>query len=181
MQAGQAALPTLQAQAAGQPTAGTRAIQQQVGAATTRAQQAYGASARRASGTAVGTPPRAQLGRLQAAGIQGLTQELGTAQRQATQTLAGIGVGAAPQMRAIETEKRQAYGQMVGDLGTIYAEYQNMQAAKEEDAWMKEMYTELINAFKLFGSEMGAQGAGTPQAPARTEYWDPGWGEPRPL
>lgn len=170
VEAGQSVIPTLQAQARGEPTAGTRAIEQRIGMLASRAQQAYGASQRRASGTAVGTPSRAQAGRLQAAGIQSLTQELGASQRYATAALAGMGAGAPAQLAGLEAQKSAAYSGMISDIGTIYGEYQNMQREEERDEWYTNMYNELIATIRSISA--GNQG-NTPRAgPPELTPWE---------
>ncbi len=168
VQAGQSVIPTLQAQARGEPTAGTRAIEQRIGTLTSRAQQAYGASARRASGTAVGTPNRAQAGRLQAAGIQSLTQELGASQRSATGALAAMGAGATPQLAGLEAQKSAAYGNVIGNIGTIYGEYQNMKQANERDDFADSMYKEILGLFRSAYDGSRAGGA----APVEPSAWE---------
>lgn len=173
VEAGQSVIPTLQAQARGEPTAGTRAIEQRIGTLTSRAQQAYGASARRASGTAVGTPSRAQAGRLQAAGIQTLGQELGASQRYATGVLAGMGAGAPAQLAGLEAQRGAAYSSMIGDIGTIYGEYQNMKQANERDDFADSMYKEILSLFRSAydGGQTGAA-APTGRTPWEQSVWE---------
>ena len=80
LQAGRSVIPQLQAQALGMPSAATQAAGANVNEAVNRAMQSYGASQRRQTGTVQTTPARAQLGRLQAAGVRGIADVRGQAQ-----------------------------------------------------------------------------------------------------
>jgi hypothetical protein len=120
-------LPELRTAAAGQPTAASRAITDQVQTAVNRSQQAFATGARRAGtvgGLPGGTAPyRAQQGRVQVAGQQALRQELGANQRAAQQTLAGLAPTAFQHAGITQMSALQRSDDLMGALGRMNRQY----------------------------------------------------------
>jgi len=137
----------LQAQAAGQPTAATRAQSRQLSAQINRLQQSYAASAQR-GGTAGTTPARAQQGRLQAAKVEGLANIMGQSQINAQQQLGQL-VGAAPQQQYLaEVQRRQARKEFLGGIGQIITEARMQESEGLMDAETKQAIQMLMDFVK---------------------------------
>ena len=139
----------LQQQAAGMPTAATRAQSRQLSQEVNRLQQSYGASASR-QGIAGTTPARAQQGRLQAAKVQGLGNIMGASQISAQQQLGQL-VGGAPEQQLIaETRKRASKKAFLGYVGGIFSEAGLLKDAGLLSAETEETlaaYRKLISSF----------------------------------
>jgi len=122
-------LPELRGAAQGIPTAGSRAIQDQVRTEGNRQQQSYAAGARQrgmVGGLPGGTTPyAAQQGRVQAATQGAMTQALGQHQMAAQQTLAGMNPTAMQHMNLTQTADQQARGDIMGVLGRFSGQYMN--------------------------------------------------------
>jgi len=137
----------LQQQAAGMPTAATRAQSRQLSQEVNRLQQSYGASASR-QGIAGTTPARAQQGRLQAAKVQGLGNIMGASQISAQQQLGQL-VGGAPEQQLIaETQRRQARKEFLGGIGQIITEARLQEQEGMLDADTREAIKTLLDFVK---------------------------------
>lgn len=130
---GQALIQQLQRQAAGQPTAATRAQQQQLQQQAKRMQQSYAASAQRA-GIGGTTPARAQQGRLQSAMLESMGGIMGQAQQSAQQQLLGVygqGLQAQAQLEAQENAAKQQFMSSLGSLMSWYRQNKSDAQAQE--------------------------------------------------
>ena len=145
----QGLISNLQQQAAGQPTAGTRAASRQLSQQVNRLQQSFSASASR-QGIGGTTPARAQQGRLQAAKLEGLGNIMGASQISAQQQLGQL-LGRAPEQQLIaETQQRASRKKFLGFLGGIIkqgalAEDQGLLSAEESETIA--MYRQLAATF----------------------------------
>lgn len=114
-------IPELQAGAAGQPTAASRAIREQVRTEGQRMQQSFATGARRAGtvgGLPGGTAPfRAQQGRVHAATQAAMTQRLGAHQDASQRALLGLAPTAFQHAGIQEAADRAAEGDLMGSLG----------------------------------------------------------------
>jgi hypothetical protein len=137
----------LQQQAAGQPTAATRATDVQIGQEINRLQQSFGASARR-GGTAGTTVARAQQGRLQAAGLQAKTIARGQLQLGAQQQLAGLVSGAPEQQFVAEQQRRQSRKNFLGGIAGIISEARAQEQEGLLDADTREAIQTLMDFVK---------------------------------
>jgi len=124
---GKTLIPQLQAQAAGRPTAATRAQMGQLSQEVNRLQQSYGASATRGGmGGPVGrgglpTATVAQQGRYQASKLQGMANIMGQSQIAAQQQLGGI-YGAGVQAQGLlELQERQNRNEFISSFGDAYS------------------------------------------------------------
>lgn len=124
LQAGQDLIPQLQRQAAGLPTAATRAQMGQLQQQATRAGQSFAASAQRQGiGGGRTTPGRAQQGRVQAAQLQAQGNILGQAQLTAQQQLLGIGSQGLRAQAGIEQGELAGKQQFLGGIADFMAWY----------------------------------------------------------
>ena len=128
---GRTLIPQLQQQAAGMPTAATKAQGNYLNQEVSRAMQASGASASRAmpGSRQYGqtAPARVAQNRLQGSRIEGMANIMGASQLQAQQQLQqlfGAGVGAQQQLEASEAGAR---ARTSANLATIYAMMKNPQ------------------------------------------------------
>jgi hypothetical protein len=145
---GEQLIPQLQAQAKGQPTVATRAQMAQLQQQANRAQQSYGASARR-QGISGTTPARAQQGRIQAAQQQALGNLLGQSQLAAQQGLMSIySQGTANQLAAEEFEyqREQDFGKGFARSMSWYREQKDPEA---QEMWS--MGKQLMQAIIALG------------------------------
>jgi len=124
-------LPELQQAAAGQPTAASKAIKEQVKTEGRGFQQSYAQGARKAGmvgGLPGGTTPyRAQQGRVQAATEGAMIQRLGQYQQGAQQTLAGMAPTAfqhAGIQEMTDMKSREAMMGFMGDFNKTYFDNQ---------------------------------------------------------
>lgn len=140
-------LPELQAGAAGQPTAASRAIREQVKTEGQRMQQSYATGARRAGmvgGLPGGTAPyRAQQGRAQAATQAAMTQRLGQYQTGSQQILAGMAPTAFQHAGIQEMTDMQKAEEWMGSLGRFSRQY----AQNQYDPLYQEMLAFLKDYF----------------------------------
>lgn len=139
LQAQQQLIPQLQRQAAGLPTAATRAQMGQLQQSATRAGQSFAASAQR-QGIAGTTPSRAQQGRVQAAQIQGQANILGQSQLAAQQQLLGIGAqgfAGQQQIEAGELAGKQQFLTGLGDFMAWYRQNKDSQLGRDMFEWLK--------------------------------------------
>ena len=149
-QAGRQLIPQLQAQAMGQPTAATQAQQRQLRQATTRMQQSYAASARRAGlgaptlGGGQPTVSRAQQGRYQAAQLGAMGNIMGASQIAAQQQLGGLYQAGLQTQRQIEMEEMAARGQAVSNLTNLFARVQQRKQQGAYDARQEALYNRLL-------------------------------------
>lgn len=123
MAIGKQLIPQLQAQAAGQPTAATRAQQQQLRQMTTRAQQAYGGSALR-RGVGQTTPSAVQQQRFRQAETQAMGGIMGQSQLAAQQQLQGLYTGGLGMQQQLEAQAAQNRQQFMSGLANFMAMYQ---------------------------------------------------------
>ena len=126
---GKSLIPQLQQQAAGMPTAVTRAQGNALNTQVTRAMQSQAASASRAMPSghqfAQTTPARAAQGRLQGARIEGLANIMGMSQVSAQDQLAKLyqgGMEVQAKMEQANLQSREKVGNM---LGQLFADMQN--------------------------------------------------------
>jgi len=140
-------LPELRSAAQGLPTAGSRAIQDQVRAEGNRQQQSYAQGARQrgmVGGLPGGTTPyAAQQGRVQAATQSAMTQQLGQHQIAAQQTLAGMSPTAMQHMGVTQLADQQARGNIMSALGRFSGEFMNNRnnpQYQEMMAFLRELY-----------------------------------------
>lgn len=169
---GKTLIPQLQAQAAGRPTAATRAQMGQLGQEVNRLQQSYGASATRGGmGGPVGrgglpTATRAQQGRMQASKIQGMANIMGQSQTSAQQQLTGI-YGAGMQAQGLlELEQRRSRNEMISSFGDAYSANKlepELQSALNRSNEMLTQFSTLMN--QLLGQNNVAVPQGTVSAP----------------
>lgn len=137
----------LQQQAAGQPTAGTRAASRQLSQQVNRLQQSYAASASR-QGIAGTTPGRAQQGRLQAAKIEGLGNIMGASQIAGRQQLGQL-LGGAPQQQLIaETQRREARSGFLSGIGNVITESRLQKQQGVLDSRLEQIIQALLDAIK---------------------------------
>ncbi len=146
-QAMSAMLPELRTAAAGQPTAGSRAIRAQVRTEGTQMQQSYATGARRrgmVGGLPGGTAPyAAQQGRVQAATQAEMIQRLGQYQTSAQQTLAGIQPSAMQHLgisQQADVEDRNATMAALGRFSTYYGANRNNPQAQEMMQFLMNYY-----------------------------------------
>jgi hypothetical protein len=140
-------IPQLQAQAAGQPTAATRAAGMQLSQQMKRLQQSYAASAQR-QGIAGTTPARAQQGRLQAAKVQGMAGIMGASQIAAQQQLGQLAAGAPAQQFQIEQQRRQQKREFLTGIGQVMAEYRLQDSQGQADAQTRELVQTLLDVIR---------------------------------
>lgn len=176
-QAGRMLIPQLQAQAMGQPTAATQAQQRQLQQATTRMQQSYAASARRAGlgaptlGGGQPTVSRAQQGRYQAAQLGAMGDIMAQSQIAAQQQLGGLYQAGLQTQRQIEMEEMAARGRAVGGLVQLMADMQADTQRQEFDDTLRAYILDLLTALR---SQMPTA---APAAPAVGTGGVPvGWG-----
>lgn len=150
-------IPQLQAQAAGQWTPASQAIEQRLEQEVTRGQQSYAASARR-QGIGGTVPARAQLGRMRAAKVPALAGLLGQQQAMAQQQLGGLYTGATQQARQMEMQSKALQRGLSQDIGVIMAGFEERKARGEMDERMQGLEDKLLQAIlKLVGPEAGSQ------------------------
>lgn len=145
LQARQGLIGQLQQQAAGQPTAGTRAASRQLSSQVQRAQQSFAASASR-QGIAGTTPARAQQGRLQAAKIEGMGNIMGASQIAATQQLSGLLSGAPRQQMLAEVQRREAQSGFLSMIGNTITESKLQKQQGVLDSRLEQIIQALLDA-----------------------------------
>lgn len=149
-EAGTRLLPQLEAQARGEPTAATEAQFRQLGQATTRMQQSYGASARAGGlgaptlGGGQPTVSRAQMGRYQAAQLGAMGDIMGRSQIAAQAQLGGLAQAGMGVQRQLEAEDLAARGQSISNITAMINEYQQQKARGEQDARMDAFYERFL-------------------------------------
>ena len=159
--AGNQLLPQLQAQAAGQPSAASRGIQQQLRQQTTSAQQSFAASATARGGG--GTPVAAQQARFREAETGALATLLGQQQLGAQQQLLGVtraGLGA---QGLLEQQENQARGQLMSDISRFLGgRAEGARLAPELESLREDLLGSIRDAFGLRQSVTAAPRAGVP-------------------
>ena len=147
LQARQGLIGQLQQQAAGQPTAGTRAAGRQLSQRMQGLQQSYAASAQR-QGIAGTTPARAQQGRLQAAKLGGMANIMGASQISAQQQLGQLLGGAPEQQLKAETQRWQARSGFLSGIGNVMTEAKLQKSQGVLDARLEEIIQSLLDAIR---------------------------------
>ena len=160
---GKTLIPQLQQQAAGMPTAATRAQGNYLNQQVTRNMQSTAASASRAmpSGRQYGqtAPARAAQNRLQGARIEGMANIMGQSQMNAQNQLSQLYQGGMASQAGVETANlaaRTRVGQQIGQIMALMGDGQ----ANEQD-------TELYNMIKNWLKE--TIGTPSPQAPTQSQ------------
>lgn len=143
---GQSLIPQLQQQAAGMPTATTRAQSNYLNQQINRAMQSQAGSASRAmpSGRqfAQTSPARSAQGRLQGARIQGMADIMGQSQLSAQQQLASLYQGG----MATQAQMQQANLQSRSNVGNFIGQLMSMRNSGQLDATDQKIYNEIMSA-----------------------------------
>lgn len=169
-------MPELYSQAMGKPSAATQNIMRQVQQDITRQQQAFAASAQRASPTmrALPTPVRVGQQRYQQAGIQARAGVMGEAQQRAQEALMGYGTAAQAEMGRLEAQEQEARNYTMASIGRIVGQYQALKQ-NPEVAQRVNTIMQLIRQFLGFDTETlipeqptGAEGY---RMPSPSEAW----------
>lgn len=137
----------LQQQAAGMPTAATRAQSRQLSQQMNRLQQSYSASASR-QGIAGTTPARAQQGRLQAAKLEGLGNIMGASHISAQQQLGQLVGGAPEQQYLAEAQRRQARKGFLSGISNVITKSKMLEEQGLLDDQTREVIQALLDAIK---------------------------------